>query len=128
MKNKKNLQPCIDYKTARALDHMYDFINHANQMRKDIWKQLDFMDRSLSSMQNKISEMKEWFQPVDNPNAGIGNFENDMEALRTHAWEAGLTTTLFEKLKDKEFSKRFTGRLHPPVQKEEIEDDDDAKA
>jgi hypothetical protein len=36
--------------------------------------------------------------------------------------EAGMTKTLYEKLKDRDFRKRFSGWLLPPVSKEEIED------
>jgi hypothetical protein len=120
----KNTQPYIGYDTATFLTRLYDFIRRANQMRKDVYTELDYMSRTLAIMQNKIREMKEAFSPVENPNARCTFHENDIEALRAYAWEAGLTKTLFEKLKDRCFRNRFTGLggFGPPVLKEEIED------
>jgi hypothetical protein len=117
-------QPYIDYRSANLLTRMYDFINRANKMRKDVYTELDCMSRSLATMQNKIREMKEAFAPLENPNAHCTEHEDDIKALRAYAWEAGLTKTLFEKLKDRAFRSRFTGCLGKgnPVPKEEIED------
>jgi len=125
MNKKIKLAPYIDYDKATFLTRLYDFINRANQMRKDVYTELDYMSRTLAIMQNKISEMKQAFAPVENPNANCTFHENDIEALRAFAWEAGLTRTLFEKLKDRVFRNRFTGCLWKhgePVLKEEIED------
>jgi hypothetical protein len=63
----KNTQPYIDYNRANFLTRLYDFINRANQMRKDVYTELDYMSRSLAIMQNKISEMKAAFAPVRKP-------------------------------------------------------------
>jgi len=119
----KNTQPYIDYDKAAFLTRLYDFINRANQMRKNVYTELDYMARTLTMMQNHINEMKAAFSPVENPNAHCTFHENDIEALRAYAWEAGLTSTLFEKLEDQCFRNRFTGlvKVHP-VSKEEIED------
>jgi hypothetical protein len=121
----KTTKPHIGYKTAHVLSFLYDFINRSNQMRKDVYTELDYMSRSLAIMQNKISEMKQAFAPVENPNERCTFHENDIEALRAYAWEVGLTKTLFEKLKDRDFRNRFTGCYGSPgepVLKEEIED------
>jgi len=119
----KKTQPYIDYNTATYLTRLYDFIRRANQMRKDVYTELDYMSRTLAIMQNKIREMKAAFSPVENPNVQVTYHDNDIEALRAYAWEAGLTKTLFEKLKDRCFRNRFTGLAGlPPVLKEEIED------
>ena len=121
MKAKK--QPYIDYGTARHLTRLYDFINRANRMRGDMLRQLDYLQGHLQIVQTQINDMKEMFSPVENTNAGVGNFDNDIEALRTFAWEAGLTKTLFEKLKDNRFRNRFTGlNKAEPVQEDEIKD------
>jgi hypothetical protein len=127
MTRKEKPQPYISYGKAIFLTHIFDFINRANRMRKDAYKELDYMSRTLAIMQNKISEMKQTFAPVENPNAYCTEYENDIEALRAHAWSAGLTRTLFEKLKDRDFQIRFTGfyglwESPNPVLKEEIED------
>jgi hypothetical protein len=125
-------QPYIDYRSANLLTRMYDFINRANQMRRDVHTELDYMSRSLEIMQNKIREMKEAFTPLEDPNKHVTLLEHDIGALRAAAWEAGLTKTLFEKLKDRVFRNRFTGCLGKgnPVPKEEIEDhyDDEESA
>jgi hypothetical protein len=121
----KNTQPYIDYKPAHTLAFFYDFINRSNQMRKDVYAELDYMSRTLAVMQNKIKEMKQQFPPVENPNARVTFHENDIEALRAYAWEAGLTKTLFEKLKDRWFRNRFTGLAGKPVHQEEIKDSHD---
>jgi len=124
----KNAQPYIDYDKATFLTRLYDFIDRANRMRKDVYTELDYMSRTLAIMQSKIGEMKQAFAPIENPNARCTYHEDDIEALRAIAWEAGLTRTLFEKLKDRIFRNRFTGHLGKPVPKEEIEDhhaDDD---
>jgi hypothetical protein len=125
MAKEKHTQPYIDYKTATYLTRLYDFINHANQMRKDVYTELDYMSRSLAIMQNKIREMKAAFTPVEDPNARCTFYEHDIEALRAYAWEAGLTKALFGKLKDRVFRVRFTGcygEPGEPVLKDEIED------
>jgi len=123
MKTKKT-QPYIDYGTATYLTRLYDFINRANRMREDMRTELDEMSGYLAMLQSKINEMKQWFQPVEDANARCTFHENDIEALRAYAWEAGLTKTLFEKLKDQCFRNRFTGLggSLPPVLKGEIED------
>jgi hypothetical protein len=121
----RNTQPYVDYKTADLLTRLYDFIIRANQMRKNVYTELDYMDRRLAIMQNKISEMKAAFAPLENPNADCTSHDDDIKALRAYAWEAGLTQTLFEKLKDRGFRYRFSGCLGKPgkpVTKEEIED------
>jgi len=118
----KNTQPYIDYKKATFITRLYDFINQANQMRKNVYTELDFMSRTLAIMQKQINEMKQVFTPLENPNAHCTEHEDDIEALRAYAWEAGLTKTLFEKLKDKDFRYRFIGFYNEPVLKKEIED------
>ncbi|MDR2951866.1 MAG: hypothetical protein LBU82_01345 [Treponema sp.] len=118
----KNTQPYIDYDKATFLARLYDFIVRANQMRKDVYTELGHMDRYLAIMQNRVSEMKAAFAPLENPNADCTSHDDDIKALRAFAWEAGLTQTLFEKLEDKLFRYRFTGDMGKPVAKEEIED------
>jgi hypothetical protein len=121
----KTTQPYIAYDKANFLTRLYDFICRANRMRKDVYTELDYMSRSLSIMQNKINQMKAEFAPVENPNARCAEYENDIEALRACAWQAGLTKTLFEKLKDNDFRYRFSpisGEPGKPVTKEEIMD------
>ena len=120
MKRKK-AEPYIDYKKADYLTRLHGFINRANQMRKDMLIELDYMSRTLAIMQSRICEMKEHFSPVDDPNVCcISDYDNDIAALRAYAWEAGLTRTLFEKLKDRDFRWRFTGFAGDPVQQGEI--------
>ena len=119
-KNKK--QPYIDYDTAVYLTRIYDFINRANQMHEEMFRQSDYLHRYLELAQGQILQMQKMFTPVDDPNTGIGKFENCVNALRTIAWEAGLTSTLFEKLKDQKLRNRFTGFGAPVLKKEEIED------
>ena len=121
----KNALPYIDYDKATFLTRLYDFINRANQMRKDVYRELDYMSRTLAIMQSNINDMKKAFAPLENPNAYCTEYEDDIKALRGIAWEAGLTKTLFEKLKDRLFRNRFTaclGEPAEPVLKEEIED------
>ena len=118
----KNTQPYIDYDKATFLTRLYDFINRANQMRKDVYRELDYMSRTLTIMQNKINDMKQAFAPVENLNTHCTEYEDDIKALRAIAWEAGLTQTLFEKLKGRLFRNRFTACFGEPVLKEEIED------
>lgn len=121
---KKNKpKPYIDYSEAHYLLNLYEFINRANQMRGGMLQQLDFLQRHLQIVQTQINDMKKMFSLVENTNAGIGSFDNDIEALRTFAWEAGLTKTLFEKLKGRNFRNRFTGlNKSDPVQENEIKD------
>jgi len=120
MKAKKQ-QPYIDYSTAVNLTNLCDFINRANRMRSDMLRQLYFLQGHLQIVQTQINDMKRMFSPVENINAGVGDFDNDIEALRTFAWELGLSHTLFEKLKDQRFRNRFTGlNKVEPVQEDEI--------
>ena len=120
---KARKQPYIDYGTAARLIQIHDFINRANRMRRDMLRQLDFLDRDLQIVQTKINDMKQMFSPVENPDAGVGDFDNDIDALRTYAWELGMSHTLFDKLKDQQFRNRFTGlNKANPVQKDEIKD------
>ncbi|WP_461257674.1 hypothetical protein, partial [Treponema sp. R80B11-R83G3] len=121
MKTKKT-QPYIDYDKAAFLTRLYDFINRANQMREDVYTQLDYMDHLFGMMKEQISFMKQAFAPVGNPNDRVTFYEHDIEALRSYAWSAGLTKTLWEKLKDQNFRHRFSGFINTPVQKDEIED------
>jgi len=125
MAKEKKPQPYIDYGKAIYLTRIYDFINRANRMREDVYTALDDMSFTLAIMQKTVRDMMQAFSPAKNPNARF--HENDIEALKAYAWEAGLTNTLFEKLKDRDFRDRFTasyGHGDParPVQKEEIED------
>ena len=46
----KNTQPYIDYDKATFITRLYDFINHANQIRKDVYTELDYMSRTLVIM------------------------------------------------------------------------------
>ena len=122
MPKAKNTQPYIDYDKATFLTRLYDFINRSNQMRKDVYRKLDYMSRSLAIMQDNINEMKKAYAPIENPNAHCTEYEDDIKALRGIAWEAGLSQTLFEKLNDRIFRRRFNGDFGEPVLKEEIED------
>jgi len=115
-------QPYIDYSMATNLTRLYDFINTANQMRGDMLRQLDYLGKHLQIVQAQIIDAKNLFAAVSDPNTTAGNFNNDIEALWSYAWEAGLSHTLFEKLKDRQFRSRFTGGIMPVVLKEEIED------
>jgi hypothetical protein len=119
-KKETEKKPYIDYKTARVLDRMHDFIIHANNERERIYRELNSMRCSL----NRIMEL---FQPLKDPSKWATGLEYDhipdgLLNISHDAWEAGLTNTLFEKLKDHDFQKRFTGWRFPPVLKEEIED------
>jgi hypothetical protein len=116
----KKEKPYIDYKTAKVLARMYDFIIHANNERKCIYDKLNFMITSLRRLQ-------ELFTPLEDPSKWASGLEYDhipdgILNISHDAWEAGLTHTLFEKLKDRKFWDRFTGWLGDPVLKEEIED------
>jgi len=121
MKSKTN-KPYIDYEKATFLMRLYDFINQANQMRKNVYRRLDYMSRTLETMQDEINEMKQKYSPVENLNEHCTSHDDDIKSLRAYAWEAGLTQTLFEKLEDGVFQLRFTGDIKRPVLKEEIED------
>ena len=122
MPKAKTTQPYIDYKTAGIFARMHDFIINANQERKAICEELDRMITWLQIAQDNLS-------PVEDPNNQYAHFDYDhfthnIARLRNDAWEAGLTSTLFEKLKDVEFRRRFTGwgRMDEPVLEEEIKD------
>jgi len=119
--NKKTKpKPYIDYKTAGILARMYDFIIDANYERKTVYEELGYAIKQLQIIQKRLA-------PVDDPEEQFAHFNRDhfthnIAQLRADAWEAGLTTTLFEKLKDREFRNRFIGFMKEPVTKEEIED------
>jgi hypothetical protein len=110
----------IDYKTAKTFVRMYDFIIHTNNERKAIHEELDNLIAWIQVFQDRLA-------PVEDPGNQYAHFDrdhftHDIARLRNDAFEAGLTSTLFEKLKDKEFRNRFTGFTGAPVLKEEIED------
>ena len=116
----KKQQPYIDHKAAKMFVRMYDFINHANHMRAKMYQELESAIAALQVYQDRLA-------PVEDPDNQYAHFKydhftHDIARLRADAWEAGLTSTLFEKLKDKKFRDRFTGWLGDPVLKEEIED------
>ena len=120
MPKAKNKQPYIDYKTAGIFARMYDFIIDANNERKSIYEELGRMITYLQVIQERLA-------PVNDPDDQYAHFNRDhfthnIARLRADAWEAGLTSTLFEKLKDKKFRDRFIGLGGEPVNKEEIED------
>jgi hypothetical protein len=120
MKRENKPKPYIDYKTAKTLDRMYDFIIHANEMRSSM---CDELNRIIATLQ----QAKLCLAPVEKPenqyaHFSYDHFTHDIARLRADAWEAGLTHTLFEKLKDKQFKDRFLGGHGEPVQKEEIEE------
>jgi hypothetical protein len=103
----KKEKPYIDYKTARVLDRMHDFIIHANNEREHIC-------RELNTMRCSLNRMMELFQPLKDPGNWATGLEYDripdgLLNISHDAWEAGLTNTLFEKLKDRQFQCRFTG-------------------
>jgi hypothetical protein len=117
----KTAQPYIDYKTANTFVRMYDFIINANYERKVVCKEIERLILWLEVARDNLA-------PVDNPNDQYAHFDRDhfthnIARLRADAWEAGLTSTLFEKLKDKKFRDRFIGFCPgEPVLKEEIKD------
>ena len=120
MKKQEKPQPYIDYKTARVFVRMYDFIIHANQAQKSLNDELERLVCTIRLFQEK-------YAPRENPEKWADalkrdNIPNTIANIRHDSWEAGLTHTLFEKLKDKQFRDRFTGWLGDPVLKEEIED------
>ena len=121
MPKTKKTQPYIDYKTANVLDGMHDFIIHANNERKAIYEELSNLIAWLQVFQDK-------FAPVENPDDKYAHFDRDhfthnIARLRHNAWEAGLTSTLFEKLNNEQFRSRFIGWLPGlPVLEHEIKD------
>jgi len=121
MSKTKQTQPYIDYKTANILTRMYDFIIDANHERKTVYEELGRMITLLQVVQDQLA-------PVENPNEQFAHFDRDhfthnIAQLRADAWEAGLTSTLFDKLKDKQFRSRFSGWLPGlPVLEHEIKD------
>jgi hypothetical protein len=123
MKKQEKPRPYIDYKTARVFVRMYDFIIHANQAQKSLNDELEHLIYTIRLFQEK-------YAPRENPEKWADALKRDhipnaIANIRPDSWEAGLTQTLFEKLKDKQFRDRFTGWLGDPVLKEEIEDHDD---
>jgi len=126
---KKKLEPYIDYEKAKLLVRMYDFILHANYEREKICKELDRLILWAEVTKDNLapidpSKYMDYFEH----NTSYCYFRNDIAKLRNDAWEAGLTHTLFEKLKNDSFRYRFTGHFQPPVIEEEIKDhysDDD---
>jgi hypothetical protein len=97
---------------------MYNFIVDSEELREKVNKKLLGLIRELQMFYDDLNptqeEKRKYF-------AMMGHID-PIDRLRHDAWETGLTDTLFEKLKDKNFRDRFTGWLQPPVTKEEIED------
>ncbi|MDR1240136.1 MAG: hypothetical protein LBK27_08470 [Treponema sp.] len=119
-KTAKKQKPYIDYKTAKVMVRMYDFIIDANHERKRIYDELNFMLTSFRRLQ-------ELFKPLEDPSNWASVLKRDhipdgILNISHDAWEMGLSHTLFEKLKDREFRDRFTGWSGDPVFKEEIKD------
>ena len=119
MKEKRE-KPYIDYKTAKTLAWMRDFIVDAIKEREKIEKELNRAIIAIEQVRNSLKPIEGY----DSQWAYITTlgYTNDIARLSHDAWEAGLTQTLFEKLGDKQFWNRFTGWLFPPVLKEEIQD------
>ena len=120
MKKQEKPQPYIDYKIARVFVRMYDFIIHANQAQKSLNDELERLILTIRLFQEN-------YAPRENPEKWADALKRDhipnaIANIRHDSWEAGLTHTLFEKLKDKQFRDRFVGWLGDPVLKEEIED------
>jgi hypothetical protein len=119
-KRTDEVKPYIDYKVAKIMTRMYDFINHANYKAAKITMDLDAILSSIHRLQERLS-------PVEDPNDFVSglkrdHFPNLIQDIRHDAWELGMTDILFEKLKDRKFRNRFEGWLQPPVSHDEIED------
>jgi len=114
-------KPHIDYKTAQTLAVMHDFIMAAKYEREflieEIDKQINSLEIRKSQLKTVSNDPDNWIKAFD-----VYGFKDNIARLRERARESGLTHTLFEKLKDKDFRDRFTGWGRPPVQKNEIED------
>jgi len=121
MKKETKPKPYIDYKTARVLSLMYDFVTNAKYERdlviKELERQITFLHMTITNLETVSDDPDNWGQALDK-----WGFKDNIARLRNTAWNAGLTSTLFEKLKDKKFRDRFNGWGGLPVLKEEIED------
>jgi hypothetical protein len=110
------------YKNALAiLSGHYDFIIHANDVKKCIYNELEHVIHVIKLMQKFVTPMSDpndWTSSME-----YDRFKDDMARMRHDAWEMGLTHTLFDKLADRDFQLRFRGfyENHPVVQ-EKIED------
>jgi len=116
----KEPEPFIDYKTANVMTRMYDFIIHANNTKEYVYNEIERVITTLKYLQRE-------FIPREDPNSWADALQYDhipdsIANIRHDAWAAGLTDTLFKKLKDKEFRDRFTGWLGAPVTQDEIID------
>ena len=123
-------QPFIDYKMARVLAFMRSFIVSAKYERD---KLIGGIEEQIRYLQVRLNDLKTVSDDPDNFVAALDTlgFKDNIARLRHDAWEAGLTSTLFEKLENKDFWYRFTGFMGEPVQEEEVknlEDDDKPKA
>ena len=120
----KKQEPFIDLKVARVLVRMFDFINNANNERKEIYDEIERLILSLRFIQRKN-------QPMLDPNKDFikfldkRGFNDRLAKIRNDSIEAGLTTILFDKLADENFRNRFTGWIQPPVSELEITDNED---
>jgi hypothetical protein len=103
-----------------AAESMRDFIIHANYERERIYSELRSMDAEISRLQ----ELFKLVGYLNNRGSGLeyDHIPDCILNIRHNAWKMGFTNTLFEKLKNREFKKRFIGWSNPPVRQEEIED------
>ena len=128
MATTKKPQPFIDYKTASIFARMYDFIIHSNYFVERFNRELDTLEASIKRFRSALApreKPEEWADALK-----YDHIDNLIANLRHDTWEAGLTYTLFEKLKDRNFRYRFIGFMGDPVLEQEIKDvydDDDDK-
>jgi hypothetical protein len=117
----KKGNPAIDYKTAQVMVRMYDFIIGAYDLKKSLYNDIEGLIASMRRVQerctNELNSPNEWAEALN-----YNHIDDPIADIRHDAWEAGLTHTLFEKLKDRQFRNRFTGWLGSPVLEEEIKD------
>jgi len=125
-KHTEKKKPYIDYKTARVLAFMHEFIVDTNRERELIIKELE---RQITFIQMSINGLKAVSDSYDLDNCWADAMKygcsDNIAMLRLSALRAGLTSTLFKKLNDKEFRNRFTGMFGTPVLEEEIKDNYD---
>jgi len=134
---KRKARPYIDYKTAGILARMHDYILYANDANKFLAIELDRLVFNIGIADSKErmagyvhifqDTILRFYKPKLDPNkwtdaVGHEGIFDTVAKIRHSAWEMGLTETLFEKLKDRNFRNRFTGWLGNPVLEGEIVD------
>jgi hypothetical protein len=126
-------KPYIDYEKAKEYYWLFNTIECVERYQKTVIDCLDKMQKNLSAyfgiLNDEIDRAKDFYikGTCHYGCADIYQTPDPISELRNHFANVvgNHNYTLYDKLKDKEFTYRFIGRRFPPISKDEYDPPDD---